>query len=212
MSFTMPPSSSMLPSNTSAPEVNVDMINILFNPLQELERCDIQNLRCEGTKPSDRRFHGRERERNSGRKKRVRFFPTVEVSYIPSHRDYSESDRKKLWSSLDEIRCNVKRNSFEYGYDQCDWQKASEEQDMYRCEATGDLLHPAYIQHALHLHATRQLCADEKQKMVNDYCNSEEARRSRLLVEKEEANMLSHTYRNSMKRKRSQQPAIAEKI
>jgi hypothetical protein len=44
---------------------------------------------------------------------RIRFSPTVEVTLIPSHRDYSDATKQLLWASTEEIRVNAVKAQME---------------------------------------------------------------------------------------------------
>jgi hypothetical protein len=52
---------------------------------------------------------GHQRARNC----RIRFHPTVDVTLIPSHRDYSEATKELLWASREEIRVNAVKAQME---------------------------------------------------------------------------------------------------
>lgn len=71
----------------------------------------------------------------------VHFDDTVSGVEISSHRDYPESMRERIWSTLDEINSNASRNMEEFMADDWDWQRATEEEDMVL--EKGRLVHPA---------------------------------------------------------------------
>lgn len=56
------------------------------------------SLPLNGPSPTSRTFEG---------KTRVTFNPTVQVTCIPSHRDYSAAMKRRIWASPEEIRVNV---------------------------------------------------------------------------------------------------------
>ena len=77
-------------------------------------------------------------------RKCVQFDDIVKGVEIRSFRDYSESDRRLLWSSFEEIQKNAERNSREFSMDNWDWRKATEEDCMF-LERFGGFVHPASI-------------------------------------------------------------------
>lgn len=75
---------------------------------------------------------------------RVHFCPTVTIKGIPARDDYSESERKNLWSSLEEMKENALRNDAEFMFDGRDWRFATEEDGMHFDKVTGTLVHPVH--------------------------------------------------------------------
>jgi len=74
----------------------------------------------------------------------VRFHPNVYKKIIPNRSNYTDNERRNMWSSLEEIRIASKRNILEFSYDQWKWRNATEEQFMYYNSKTGRHdIHPA---------------------------------------------------------------------
>ena len=71
----------------------------------------------------------------------VRFSPEVSVREIPSHRDYDDDTRRRIWMGTREIDVNAQRNRMEYLADGCNYQKVTEEKNMMKWN--GELVHPA---------------------------------------------------------------------
>jgi hypothetical protein len=74
---------------------------------------------------------------------RVRFQNTVTVVSIPSHRDMARHSYERIWTSLDEIQRQARRNAKEFRHDGKDWRNAPEEQDMIHDPESGECIHPA---------------------------------------------------------------------
>jgi hypothetical protein len=73
-------------------------------------------------------------------KKRIQWQATVAIKEIPSHSDYTEDARKKIWAGLQEIQENARRNYLEFFADGAVLEKVTEELDMMKWE--GELVHP----------------------------------------------------------------------
>lgn len=92
--------------------------------------------------------HHKERvvdHRKANQDERVRFHSQVTVTLIPSHEDYNENTRKKLWSSYNEIKQNMIRNKIEFSADGRCWRTACEEDEMFFNHATGEYIHPVHF-------------------------------------------------------------------
>ncbi|CAB9519005.1 expressed unknown protein [Seminavis robusta] len=57
--------------------------------------------------------HHQHQQQQSRKKRRVHFLPSVEVTLIPSHRDYSDATKQQLWASTEEIRINAVKAQME---------------------------------------------------------------------------------------------------
>jgi len=86
---------------------------------------------------------------NNGKKSHVvAFCPAVEIMEIPSHRDYDEATRERLWVTPEEREADKTRNMMEFLVDGWDWRRATEEHCFVRLpgDEGGDeyeLVHPA---------------------------------------------------------------------
>ena len=54
-----------------------------------------------------------ERSQERARDCRIRFCPTVDVTLIPSHREYSDASKLQMWASTEEIRVNAVKAQME---------------------------------------------------------------------------------------------------
>jgi hypothetical protein len=76
--------------------------------------------------------------------KGVSFSEAVTVQPIPHSSTLSSMQRRKMFTSVMEVRQNKIRNKREYKYDGCDWRNATEEREMGVDMVTGELVHPAH--------------------------------------------------------------------
>lgn len=79
-------------------------------------------------------------------KKRLDFNETVEVVPIPMRNEYSNRVRSRLWSNAVEIHENAARNSIEFAAEGWEWRSVTEDERMYVCVATGELIHPCHYE------------------------------------------------------------------
>lgn len=75
----------------------------------------------------------------------MNFTEVVEVVHIPRHNDYSKRIRDQYWSSADEIYENAYRNLLEFEMEG-HWINAAEEDQMIRCQESGNLIHPVHFE------------------------------------------------------------------
>mmetsp|Transcript_851 Transcript_851/g.1873 ORF Transcript_851/g.1873 Transcript_851/m.1873 type:complete len:282 (+) Transcript_851:129-974(+) len=78
------------------------------------------------------------------RKKGVSFSPKIQIQSIPHVSTLSSTQRRRMYSSSDEVRRNKIRNTKEYRYDGCDWRNLTEESEMDVDDVTGELIHPVH--------------------------------------------------------------------
>jgi hypothetical protein len=74
----------------------------------------------------------------------VSFVECVTVHYIPHSSSLSPTQRRRMYSSSNEVRINKARNKLEYRYDGNDWRNVTEEWAMSVDMVTGDLVHPVH--------------------------------------------------------------------
>lgn len=75
----------------------------------------------------------------------VHFDNNVLVVPIPSRHDYSNRIKKALWRNKNEIRDIVDRNRYEYLSEGWEWSRVLEDEEMYFDVATGDKIHPCWV-------------------------------------------------------------------
>lgn len=76
----------------------------------------------------------------------VRFDDDVLVVPIPSRSAYSDRIKKTIWRDADELREIVNRNRYEYTFEGWDSSKVLEDDDMYVDIATGEKVHPCWVE------------------------------------------------------------------
>ena len=72
----------------------------------------------------------------------VAFDPIVSVVPIPSHTEYSDQVRGRLWADQKEIAEMASRNSLEFAAEGCNWRDALDEDDML--QVGGEHVHPIH--------------------------------------------------------------------
>jgi len=77
--------------------------------------------------------------------RRASFDEVVAVVPIPTRGEYSPHMRTRLWASPSEIVQNVARNLVEYTAEGCNWRTVMEDDDMFVCTSTGELIHPVHV-------------------------------------------------------------------
>jgi len=75
----------------------------------------------------------------------IQFDPSVTVIPVPSHRSYSPRMHAQLYTSRDTMSSDMMRNTREFIHEDWDWQKVIEEDGMYACKTSGELVHPAHV-------------------------------------------------------------------
>jgi hypothetical protein len=78
--------------------------------------------------------------------RRLTFNEEVSVCPIPKRQEYSKRIREHLWNSPAELMLNCERNSIEFAAEGWDWRNSLEDEYMYRCVATNELIHPVHVE------------------------------------------------------------------
>eukprot|EP00586_Coscinodiscus_wailesii_P002970 CAMPEP_0172485778 /NCGR_PEP_ID=MMETSP1066-20121228/13965_1 /TAXON_ID=671091 /ORGANISM="Coscinodiscus wailesii, Strain CCMP2513" /LENGTH=220 /DNA_ID=CAMNT_0013251243 /DNA_START=28 /DNA_END=690 /DNA_ORIENTATION=- len=77
----------------------------------------------------------------------ISFNDNVSVVPIPMRNEYSDRVRGRLWTNVEEIHENAQRNLIEFAAEGYNWRDAKEDDEMYVCSATGDLVHPVHCEY-----------------------------------------------------------------
>ena len=77
--------------------------------------------------------------------RRVRFDPNTRVYEIPSHKDYSVDEHKRIWTSTGDLLTNAQRNRREFSSEHWDWQQVKEESEMFFDKWTQEFIHPVHL-------------------------------------------------------------------
>lgn len=78
--------------------------------------------------------------------RKLHFNEEVQVCLIPKKEEYSSRIRSHLWTNAEELAINAHRNSVEFASEGWDWRNVMEDENMYRCLSTNELIHPVHIE------------------------------------------------------------------
>jgi hypothetical protein len=76
---------------------------------------------------------------------RIAFVDEVDVLPIPTRHEYSDRIKSRIWSNRHELQENAERNAVEFASEGWNWQSVKEDDEMYICSASGELVHPAWV-------------------------------------------------------------------
>lgn len=90
---------------------------------------------------------------SSKKQTKIAFQDNVEVIPIPTRYEYSDRIKSRIWSNRHELQENAERNALEFAAEGWNWRNVTEDEGMYICSASGELVHPIHLQHlAAHQH------------------------------------------------------------
>mmetsp|Transcript_481 Transcript_481/g.1128 ORF Transcript_481/g.1128 Transcript_481/m.1128 type:complete len:299 (+) Transcript_481:335-1231(+) len=76
---------------------------------------------------------------------RIAFQDVVDVMPIPTRHEYSDRIKSRIWSNRHELQENAERNAVEFASEGWKWENVIEDEGMYICSASGELVHPAWV-------------------------------------------------------------------
>jgi hypothetical protein len=79
-------------------------------------------------------------------RRKICFNDSVSVAHIPMRSEYSDRVRSRMWSNRYEIHENATRNAIEFQAEGWDWRTVTEDEGMFVCTSSGELIHPVHCQ------------------------------------------------------------------
>jgi len=79
-------------------------------------------------------------------RRKICFNDSVSVAHIPMRTEYSDRVRSRMWSNRYEIHENASRNAIEFQAEGWDWRTVTEDEGMFVCTSSGELIHPVHCQ------------------------------------------------------------------
>jgi hypothetical protein len=99
----------------------------------------------QGVKPSKEALKDHSRTSVKQKQTRIAFQDEVEVMPIPTRHEYSDRIKSRIWSNRHELQENAERNAVEFAAEGWNWRTVTEDEGMYICSASGELVHPAWV-------------------------------------------------------------------
>ena len=79
----------------------------------------------------------------------LRFQDEVQVMPIPTRYEYSDRIKSLIWSNRRELQENAERNALEFAAEGWNWRTVTEDDGMFICSVSGELVHPIHLQHLM---------------------------------------------------------------
>mmetsp|Transcript_15797 Transcript_15797/g.22476 ORF Transcript_15797/g.22476 Transcript_15797/m.22476 type:complete len:214 (-) Transcript_15797:70-711(-) len=110
--------------------------NVTVEPLKYKD--DVEAL------SSKNKFSHDTKKKDKKERRRINFSDSVSVVPIPMRSEYSDRVRSRLWSNRYEIHENATRNAIEFAAEGWDWRHVTEDEGMFVCTTSGELIHPVH--------------------------------------------------------------------
>jgi len=124
--------------NIRSPETGVKLAKTNLN-------CDFSHLPVAATTKTKTTEEEEEEKKGT----RITFCEKVDVVLIPTRHEYSNRIKSLIWSDPQELQENAMRNTREFAAEDWKWENAIEDESMYVCSFSGELIHPIHMQHHL---------------------------------------------------------------
>jgi hypothetical protein len=116
----------------------IDFSKVTHEPLK------YQEYDASDPSQSEKKTEPAEEKKDS--KGKITFNDDVCVAHIPMRSEYSDRVRSRLWSNRYEIHENATRNALEFQAEGWDWRSVTEDEGMFVCTSSGELIHPVHCQ------------------------------------------------------------------
>jgi hypothetical protein len=112
------------------------------------DSCLDQNQELPQQQHRQKHQHDHEDEEISDRsyRRRIQFNKNVMVVPIPSRHAYSKRIKQAFWMDGAEIQATAERNRYEFASEGWDFHQVLDDDDMYVNTATGQLVHPCWVE------------------------------------------------------------------
>jgi hypothetical protein len=81
--------------------------------------------------------------------RKISFQDEVSVIPIPTRYEYSDRIKSRIWSNRHELQENAERNAVEFAAEGWNWRSVTEDEGMFICSTSGELVHPIHLQHLM---------------------------------------------------------------